>query len=82
MPPGKKEDKSLGDRVDLFANVLVYLRRDVPGQESKEARADATLDLVVERIPGKAGSNPWRVAGLKANVVRLENYTAFWVDLK
>ncbi|KAL9024889.1 MAG: hypothetical protein Q9196_006185 [Gyalolechia fulgens] len=74
--------KEAPDRVDVFANVLVYLRRDPQGAESEEARCDATLDIEVERLPGDMStSNPWRISKLKANVVRTENFAEFWRDL-
>ena len=39
------------DRVIVFANVLVYLRREAQGTESREANCDAMLDLEVTRLP-------------------------------
>ena len=54
----------------------------MPGQESKEAQCDATLDLEMVRVKGKSDdANPWRVSKIKANVVRQVKYTEFWVDL-
>ena len=71
------------DRVPVFANVLVYLRREVQGAESREAKCDATLDLEVTRLSEdeSAGDNPWRVSMLKANVTRQEKYAEYWTDL-
>ncbi|KAL8942600.1 MAG: hypothetical protein Q9216_001582 [Gyalolechia sp. 2 TL-2023] len=74
--------KEAPDRVDVFANVLVYLRRDVHGAESEEARCESTLDVEVKRLPGNVTTgNPWRISKLKANVVRTENYAKYWRDL-
>lgn len=71
------------DRVPVFANVLVYLRREVQGAESRETKCDATLDLEVTRLSQdeNAGDNPWRVSMLKANVIKQEKYAEYWTDL-
>ncbi|KAL9005580.1 MAG: hypothetical protein Q9188_001628 [Gyalolechia gomerana] len=74
--------KDTPDRVDVFANVSVYLRRDVEGAASEEARCELTIDVEVERLPGDVSTgNPWRVSKLKANVVRTENFAEYWQDL-
>ncbi|KAL8772450.1 MAG: hypothetical protein Q9209_002401 [Squamulea sp. 1 TL-2023] len=72
---------SSSDRVPVWANVLVYLRREIEGQELKETRCDATLDMEVVKVEG-SGENPWRVAALKANVVKEVGYVDFWADLE
>lgn len=48
----------------------------------KETTCDGTLDVVMARGSECPGDNPWRVAEIKANVVKEVKYNAFWVDLK
>ena len=78
LPPNKdtKKDKK---RVPVFANVSVYLRRDKPGSPKRETDIEATLDLEV--VAEGKGDNPWRVSGLKANVVKQNKYQEFWTEL-
>ena len=66
----------------VFANVHVYLRRDVEGQKVKETTYNITLDMVMARENHGPGDNPWRVANMKANVVKEVAYKAFWVGLE
>ena len=73
---GSKKDSK---RIPVFSNVSVYLRRDKSGSPKRETDIDATIDLEVSK-EGK-GENPWRVSAIKANVVRENNYQAFWTEL-
>lgn len=68
------------ERVDVFANLFVYLRRDLDGAGSEEARSLGRLDVQVTKEGNKAG-NPWRVSKMKADIVQSENYDKFWRDL-
>lgn len=60
---------------------MVYLRREANGKETKETRCDATLDLELVKRGDSAGDNPWRLASLKANVVKQVKYQEFWSDM-
>ncbi|KAL8680834.1 MAG: hypothetical protein Q9186_003012 [Xanthomendoza sp. 1 TL-2023] len=79
FPPGSD---SPPDRVPVWANVLVYLRREIEGQELKEAEVYVTLDVEVVRVDDGAGDNPWRVSKVKANVVKEVEHQEFWADLE
>ena len=74
-------EREAPDRVPVFSNVLVYLRKEAEGKATKEATCDATLDLELVKEDDKGSENPWRVAQIKANVIRQENYQEFWVEL-
>lgn len=65
----------------VFANVRVYLRREIKEQEVKETTVDGSLDVVIARESGGLGDNPWRVAQMKANVIKEVKYNEFWADL-
>lgn len=73
--------------VDLVGNVLVFLRRDVPGEEPREGRCDALVEMAVTKQPtgeasgSLADSNEWRLCKLSVTVTRQENYQAFWKGL-
>lgn len=66
--------------VDVFANLIVYLRRDVDGGGSEEATSNGRLEVQVIKEGNKAG-NPWRVSKMKAGIVTSEHYDTFWRDL-
>ena len=68
-------------RLPVFANLHVYHRREVPGHEAKETTCDATLDMQLVKQENGSTGNPWRVAGLKGNILRHEGYHEFWAEL-
>ena len=74
--------KETPSRVEVFANVNTYLRRDVQPGQSMEAQYDATINAEVIRLPGALTTgNPWRVSKLKGNTVRQKNIPEYWSDL-
>ncbi|KAL8806204.1 MAG: hypothetical protein Q9182_001479 [Xanthomendoza sp. 2 TL-2023] len=82
LPLFPTDSDSQTDRVPVWANVLVYLRREIEGQELKETDCHATLDMEVVKVGGGEGNNPWRLSKMKANVVKEVRYKEFWVDLE
>ena len=56
--------------------------REVDGQGWIDGNCDGTIDVEVVRQGHPNDDNPWRVASLKANIVRQESYQQFWADLE